>query len=509
MTFLTHQVFNWAVVFEHLDIMKFIISKCKENEEAQKEPRDWDKNEWEISEHFRTNVKCELDFLEFRFAAFGALFESKWNALNELLKFDTTIPLQEHHQQLVLDLAFQNGNPQIYEKIINSNFFVISARFLLQHSFQSGDDYILVVLKYLLFQTDRKKMLLSKLPNNEMERALNLVLEYSKEDGGKLALSFTYCLNLTDQLTSILKMRKWNDEELFEFVKNPPQMKGLFENNNSQTIPCLKAILAEFSENVQFIEKNFTSFLLSFRSKLECVKLIWNDKRTMRTQTWTIELLLHSIRRDMPKLTDFFLAQTSMSQMMHFKVGDLDIQTEVRNCCWFSFIQNYQDLGFDILTSWEEALEKYEIKWNEQIFDWSLKIACIREHISSISYFLDLPEDKSFWNEKRIVAVFCIACNQFDSILFSKLLKKFDGKVDLSFNNNEILRSLLNGHEWHEPSDEKQKEMNMILETMVSKLHFKGKKERNQFLELSEKKWPTFDFIDDYLFNEIEIRDSH
>lgn len=299
-------------------------------------------------------------------------------------------------------------------------------------------------------------------------------------EDSKTALTFAFMFGRDAEFKLLIEERKWDDQFLLDLLKREKIFVNLAYSENSTTcnyFNILKLLLANLSENA--VLSNIDDMLTQF-SRLEFLehfKLIWNDKRFRVDSKWVLDFICPKFSTVNSQEIVVFVTENFplSSPMTTTLTKTLKIESEFRNCCFLDCLSYYfEKSDFD----WIEKCLK--ITWSQQLLEWSLEIA----NGSALGWLLNNSLiDSNFWSEKFQQISLVKSCSyKYRAIeLFELVLRKFP-KINLSSNQNEAFRVLLEGFERTKHTEEDVFE---IFSEFEKRIQFNNEQEREYMSKLT------------------------
>lgn len=425
-----------------------------------------------------------LSSLEWEFAIVAAIIYGRSEILERLLYSEelneSQVKIERTSPCLDLSVKFGAG-VDYFALIVNSSFwntkFSSDVLFLLKRACTYGPEFVQVAVKHILDENQNNSLYM--LDDSEIQKIMESLSKASmfNKESAKMALSFAFILGLDNAFKKLFSDLDWSDEELLHLFRKQRANSSNFEDMYSEgqitthgnQFGILKLILKQLSPNTKISEEDIKHLLNHFiqSSRFECFALIWNDKRFQHSQEFTHQCFLNLFMEpDQNELfIRFLLPHCNLSTPWNFhfdRFNKQEISTNLLNCCWLQSLRKCRKL---------QPLEKMlEIKWNEELFEWTMMVFEIWPFCESIVWLLKNPNiNRDWWSLDQIRWVVRKSCEQAHSGLFESVLDAFPN-IDLTENNYRAFLILLD--------TEKFRDISTIFNHFEARLQFKSESDR-------------------------------
>lgn len=428
--------------------------------------------------NYRKELSEEFTQVEIEKAMFVAIRLDRTQMLRELIN-----SFQRHENlfypselnEYFLSIAIQNKSIRSLDILLNTDQIFKSGCSvkIIRMCLEQNPIYVVAFVRVFFKKLFRERKIpdcLNQLTANELRVVLDSLIEYFKmpteqnseqvgdleqedectmDDLRKYGLFVSYYFELVDKFQIFMDLTK-DGKEVMSLLDLQHPVDG-----NQILKMCLDRSRPYLSES-----SNVNNWLLRFMENakhFEIFEVIWNCVNSASPGSANIFLLqLCSIGSNSMKrwsisneVLSFLLNQCSLHSVTQvLLLNENSFEIEFRNAFWLLALMKFQfwdgTPSGDLLRL-NVLEEKLEIKWTQELFEWS--VAQISRFFAfKTTWLLKNPKiDKSWWGENRIRDYLLQAIRNLDTEFFDLLIELFPN-MDLTFNNYEALRTLVQLH---------------------------------------------------------------
>lgn len=454
------------------------------------------------------NQPLSISRLDWQYVLIGAVKYNRFEIFKLLTEYclPTVLSSASIDEIAFLELCDQFSDSKMYELILDCqirankslNPYFRGGQNIwkdLVKSISIGSEYLQVISKFAFDvnknpYSDVVETYFDEFTNGNDRRIMKSLLDSAIDDSEsvKIALKVAFSMGFDIEFKLLLNERDWSERELLDLFHTRLCEHSERNPQFDQQIRCLEMILNRLDKQKQFLEHDFETLLNSCQ-KIESIgllKLIWNDKRIVRTQQWTHSFVLNHFSKLSFSFIQFLIPHCQLSDQVQFKwdiqnqkilVGSDSghgecITTQFRNLC-FLILLNSENI--ELL---EQCLDLINFMWTPEV----LKLASkIHKNVSINWIWESIPE--SFWEEntKEIQSLLVFSCESLNLQFFESILKRFP-EIDLRANNNEAIRSIFS-KKASKSSSSTSSALSFLKKFATTTFRFKDSKEQ---LELAE-----------------------
>lgn len=331
--------------------------------------------------------------------------------------------------------------------------------------------------------------LMNNLDDEDRKQMMTHLLQDKKKESAKVALKGAFACGIHQHFKTILNQWEWDQSDLLDLLRIQFQIEQASHNvKTSQHILNLQLVLKELNSNTQIIATEIEELLNSYdeAKEIECFKLLWNDKRIVRTQDW-INQFTTSIDfrfRSDKSLMNFLISQCTMSGIVKREIGEENmgmdeetVEIEFRN---HLFLNELYERESEV--ELEEIERRLEIKWSEDLL-----ILCIKD--SQFEESLEMiwnQVDRALKTEKAVRCLLSVCFRRQFLDLIDRVLKEFPN-LDLSGNDHELLRSFLKRFTFQEMFVRISPDDFNLFSKLESRIQFESESKREELKIYAEK----------------------
>lgn len=428
-----------------------------------------------------------VEQIDWHFAIKTCIVHSRTEILERVLKFLKN-RFKIEFQKIPLELCAKFAGLAYYEMVLNSNIFHVLSTNLIE-ACKYGPEYVQVVTKFFIENGLQHEI--GWMVETELEQIMKLLLEGSvngDKQCSKTALYFSFLCGLDKEFNELLNSEEWSDEELLRMLR---KLKPVDINAKSKHLEVLKLFLNKLKSNSKFQIDSISLFAIR---NPEYLKLILNDKHFENVQPMTNQFVLENfpLIRHLQS-AEILISKCNLSSQTEFRpekygIDSKPIKTEFRNCGWLTCIGAYSEMHLD--SPLENAQKLFEIDWNEELLDWTLKMM---KNDGALKWFLKHNTmSRCWWNSAKFQLVLVKCCEYLMTKSLDRLLTLFPNFEDFSANNNEALRKLLTFPVNTVHSDGRPEKavgrVDFIFKALEKGFRVKDEKERQDLIEFATER---------------------
>lgn len=421
-------------------------------------------------------VLYEVSQFDFGFAAAATIVYNRIEMANELISKNIDFCFLEGRHDLfpLISLCLDLKLPKLFECFLFSTITVQSPNLMLNISWKSGSEFILIVLKWIFLK--RRSYQWREIDAKTATELLDILLENLNEDHGRLAMMFAFTFGRHEIISKLLREFEWKEKDLLNlFEICEPRSIESFPFNHNQSVDL---ILQHLPESL-VLDRNGIDIFLKVCDRngfFQTFVFLWNHKRVVQlhSEEWKLSFLFYSFDFTRANLIDYFLQFYSMTDEKEYEFkfqNQIQFKTDLSTCCWL-----HAFLGPQFLIA--NGLGKFEIEWHQTLFDVSFYVASILERSNLIIWLLSnetLISD-SWWSNDQIQKALNDSCKSGRKSYFVRILKKFPN-FDVYGNRNQAIRQLF-------ISSKSTKETHEIFKVLALGIRYNDETDRAEIIEL-------------------------